>query len=396
MSAEGRCLVAGPRTASQGGSLLARLAERIDWVLVGAVGALGALGLVAIHSATDPSSGHVARQALALGVGAAGAAGIAGVKPRSLRAWWPLAYAGLMVVLGWVLVGGVTVNTATSWLRLGPLQLQPSELAKPVLIVALAAVCSARRSGSAAAGWPRGGDGDARTRSPAATAGAAVALAGGPVVPIVAQPDVGTAAVLVAAALGVVVVAGVRLRHLAGLTVVGAVVLVAAVQLGWVAEYQLDRLQAFAAPAAAAEGQTYSATQAEIAVGSGGVLGKGLGQGSQTRLAFVPEDHTDFVFAVVAEELGFVGAAAALAAFGLVAWRGLRFAATADDPFGRLVAAGVVSALAFQVFVGVGMAVGLAPVTGLPVPLVSYGGTSAVAWLLMVGILQGVRAHHCR
>jgi rod shape determining protein RodA len=159
---------------------------------------------------------------------------------------------------------------------------------------------------------------------------------------------------------------------------------------GALAEYQVRRLTAFVNPQDASPESIYNVKQAQIAVGSGQFVGRGLGKGSQTALSFVPENQTDFIFTVVGEELGFIGSSAMLAVFALILWRGLHIAAVSRDTFGTLIAGGVVAVLAFQLFINVGMTIGIMPVTGLTLPFISYGGTSLVSSFLMIGLLQSV------
>jgi rod shape determining protein RodA len=217
-----------------------------------------------------------------------------------------------------------------------------------------------------------------------------LALAAVPMALIMLQPDLGTVLVLVFIVLGVLAVSGAPLRWIAGLLVAGVLVCVTAVQVGVLDQYQVDRFAAFANPELDPRGVGYNTNQARIAIGSGGLLGKGLFEGSQTAGRFIPEQQTDFVFTVAGEELGLLGASLLLALLGTVLWRGLRIASRSPDPFGRLVAAGVVCWFAFQSFVNVGMTLGIMPVTGLPLPFVSYGGSAMFANLVAVGLLQNV------
>jgi rod shape determining protein RodA len=211
-----------------------------------------------------------------------------------------------------------------------------------------------------------------------------------PMALILLQPDLGTVLVLVFIVLGVLAVSGASARWLGGLVLAGVVVSAGAVQLGLLDDYQLARFAAFADPELDPRGVGYNTNQARIAIGSGGLTGKGLFQGPQTSGRFIPEQQTDFVFTVAGEELGLLGASALLALLGVVLWRGLRIALLASDLFGRLLAAGVVCWFAFQSFVNVGMTLGIMPVTGLPLPFVSYGGSAMFANLLAVGLLQNV------
>ena len=217
-----------------------------------------------------------------------------------------------------------------------------------------------------------------------------LALAAVPLFLIMLQPDLGTAVVLCAILLGTFAVAGVPTRWIVGLVLAAVCVGTAAVQLGVLDDYQKARLTSFADPTADPRGSGYNTQQARIAIGSGGVTGRGLFQGTQTNGRFIPEQQTDFVFTVAGEELGLVGGGAVIGLLGLVMWRGLRIAQRTEDAFGTIVAAGIVSWFAFQTFVNIGMTLGIMPVTGLPLPFVSYGGSSMFANLMAVGLLQNV------
>jgi rod shape determining protein RodA len=353
-------------------------------VLCLAVAGLVGLGAVLVWSATrqrqldadlDPQAflqRHLANAAVGLLVAAATAL----VDPRSLQAYAPYVYAGSIVGLLAVLSPlGSTINGAHSWIVLGGgFQLQPAELAKVALVVGMAVLLSEQRDGP-----PAGRD-----------VLLVLALAAVPMGLVLLQPDLGTVLVLVVIVLGSLVISGASAGWIAGLLLAGVVVSVGAVQLGVLDDYQLDRFAAFADPTLDPRGIGYNVNQARIAIGSGGLTGTGLFEGTQTNGRFIPEQQTDFVFTVAGEELGLAGASALLALLGVVLWRGLRIAARAGDRFGRLVAAGVVSWFAFQSFVNIGMTLGIMPVTGLPLPFVSYGGSAMLANLCAVGLLQNV------
>ena len=357
---------------------------RLDFVMCLAVAGLVGLGAVLVWSATrqrqldadlDPQAflqRHLANAAVGLVVAAATAL----VDPRSLQAYAPYVYvgsiAGLLAVLSPL---GSTINGAHSWIVLGGgFQLQPAELAKVALVVGMAVLLSEQRDGP-----PAGRD-----------VLLVLALAAVPMGLVLLQPDLGTVLVLVVIVLGSLVISGASAGWIAGLLLAGVVVSVGAVQLGVLDDYQLDRFAAFADPTLDPRGIGYNVNQARIAIGSGGLTGTGLFEGTQTNGRFIPEQQTDFVFTVAGEELGLAGASALLALLGVVLWRGLRIAARASDRFGRLVAAGVVSWFAFQSFVNIGMTLGIMPVTGLPLPFVSYGGSAMLANLCAVGLLQNV------
>jgi rod shape determining protein RodA len=360
--------------------------RRLDWLLALAVAALVGLGSLLVWSATrqrmldadlDPTT-LLERHLLNAAIGLALASLAALIDYRTLRAYAPVVYVasclGLVAVLSPL---GTTINGAHSWIVLGGgFQVQPSEFAKVALVVAMAMLLAEQRDLEEG---PRGAD-----------IVLVLALAAVPMALILLQPDLGTVLVLVFIALGVLAMAGASARWVGGLVLAGAVVCVGAVQLGVLNDYQVDRFAAFANPELDPRGVGYNTNQARIAIGSGGLTGKGLFQGTQTSGRFIPEQQTDFIFTVAGEELGLVGGSALLALLGVVLWRGLRIAGRARDDFGRLVAAGIVCWFAFQSFVNIGMTLGIMPVTGLPLPFVSYGGSAMFANLVAVGLLQNV------
>jgi rod shape determining protein RodA len=218
----------------------------------------------------------------------------------------------------------------------------------------------------------------------------ALALVGLPLALIMLQPDLGSAMVLGAAAFGVLVTAGVRTRWTVGLLLLAVVIAIVAVKAGLLAEYQLARFTSFTNPGHDPQGASYNVMQAHIAIANGGLFGTGLFRGSQTNGGYVPEQQTDFVFSVAGEEFGLFGGCVIIALFAVLCWRGLRIARDADA-IGRLIAVGIVSWFAFQAFQNIGMNLGLMPVTGLPLPFVSYGGSSMFAQALAIGLLQSIR-----
>jgi rod shape determining protein RodA len=359
--------------------------RQLDWILLFAVTALVSVGGLLIWSATrereialglDPQAflkRHVINAALGLALGTAAAL----VDYRALRAYAPIVYGasclGLLAVLSPL---GSTINGAHSWIVLpAGFQIQPSEFAKLAIVVGMAMLLGEKR------------DGEDRPRDSDIVQ--VLALCAVPMALIMLQPDFGTTMVFIFVILGVLSVAGAPARWVAGLLIAGTLVggLVAPHVLK---DYQLNRFRVVANPGVDPRGVGYNTTQARIAIGSGGVLGKGLFNGTQTQGRFIPEQQTDFVFTVAGEELGLVGAGGIILGLGLVLWRGLRIATRATDPFGRLVAAGVVSWFAFQSFVNIGMTLGIMPVTGLPLPFLSYGGSSMFANLMAIGLLQNV------
>ena len=360
--------------------------RRLDWFLLLAVAGLVALGSVLVWSATrqrmlnaglDPQAffkKHLINAAIGTVLGSVAAL----VDYRSLRAYAPVVYVASCIGLLLVLTPlGSTINGAHSWIVLpAGFQVQPSEFAKVAIVVGMAMILGEKRDGD---GVPRSSD-----------VLLVLLLAALPCALIMLQPDLGTTMVLLFVVLGVLSASAAPARWIAGLMVAGVCVCGAAVQLGVLDDYQVDRFAAFANPELDPRGAGYNAQQARIAIGSGGVLGKGLFEGTQTNGRFIPEQQTDFVFTVAGEELGFVGAGTCILLLGIVLWRGLRIASRTPDVFGRLVAAGVVSWFAFQSFVNIGMTLGIMPVTGLPLPFLSYGGSAMFANLVAVGLLQNV------
>jgi rod shape determining protein RodA len=346
-----------------------------DPVLLGSVTALATLGVVLVGAATRRQGpAFPARQLIWVVVGIAALVAAAVVDLEVVRRRADLLYLAGLAGLGLVLSPlGATVNGAQGWFSFGPVALQPAEVMKPLLVVALAAH-----------GVRAGGPLDGRR-----LLGALVLLAL-PVGLLLLQPDLGTAMVLVSLAAGVVAVAGAKARHLALLSLLGVLAVAGVLRAGVLAPYQVDRLTGFLHQSADPRGSTWNLEQAKIAIGSGGIAGEGLFSGSQTRLAYVPEQHTDFVFTVVGEELGLVGGATVLALFALVALRIWRVAWHTSDAFGALCCAGVLAMLVFQVTENVGMTMGITPITGIPLPFLSYGGSSMVASFAAVGLAANV------
>jgi rod shape determining protein RodA len=293
---------------------------------------------------------------------------------RLAKVYATVAYGGVLFLLLVVLspIGDETAG-AQRWIDLFGFQFQPSEIAKLVLVAAVAAYLSEIAG-------KLGQDHVWRTAG----------LAAGPMALIFLQPDVGTTMVFAAIVIGLLVVAGARARHIGVLLAAAVLGAIVAFHLGIVKDYQVARLTSFLDPAADPLRAGYNRQQAEIAIGSGGLAGRGYLNGTQTNLDFVPEQHTDFVFTVVGEELGFVGAIGLLGLYAVLLWRGFRIALLSRETFGTLLAVGIVCMLAFQVFVNIGMTMGIMPVTGIPLPLVSYGGTSMITNWMAVGLLLNV------
>ena len=358
--------------------------RHLDPVLIGAASVLSIIGLFLIYSSkyarlvavgADPMY-YVKKQVTAMVLGLLLLLLVALVDYRFFKVYAGFIYAAAVTMLVLVRIPGIGTTTlgAQRWFQFAGFQFTPSEFTKIALCIMLAAILS-------------------ELRSPEPTLRDTLRVcfvAGIPMVLVFIQPDIGTTIVLVALAVGILVVAGARGRHLAAIAIAAIVMIVLAFQLGVIKDYQLARLTGFLDPANNSLTTNYNKAQAEIAIGSGGLFGSGYLKGTQTNLEFVPEQYTDFIFTVAGEELGLVGAGAVIGLLGTVLWRGLRIAGNAGDAFGTIVAAGVVSWLAFQSFVNIGMTLGIMPVTGVPLPFVSYGGSSMFATMMALGLLQNV------
>jgi rod shape determining protein RodA len=356
--------------------------RHVDPVLLVAALALVIVGLFAIYSSThqslaaiglDPAR-YVKRQVTFLALGAIVVMAAASFDYRFLKVYAGIIYASSIVLLLLVRTPlGSTVKGSQRWFELFGFQLAPSEFAKLALIVMLAAYLSEVR-------------GELALRDVLRAAG----LAAVPGLLVFLQPDLGTSIVFIAILVGILVVAGTRPRYLLVLALIAMLLVFAGFQVGLVKEYQLDRLQAFLDSTNATEAARYNREQAEIAIGSGGLFGLGYLKGTQTNLDFVPEQHTDFIFTVVGEEFGFVGAMTLLGLYGVLVWRAIRIAIISKDAFGTYLAVGIASMLALQMFVNVGMTIGIMPITGIPLPLVSYGGSSLLVTCAAIGMLESV------
>jgi rod shape determining protein RodA len=375
-------------------SLLARaftrnsVLRRMDWVLVLAVTALSAIGVLLVWSATQPSllaagldpHTYLKKQLLWVVIGLLLMFGLSFADYRQLRSWAPLVYGatllGLLAVLSPL---GSDINGAHAWISLpGGFQVEPSEFAKVALVLIIATVFSNRRGGTS---------GLRPVLVALACAAPLLAL-------VVVEPALGVAMVLCVVTATMIVLSGTKLRIIAALAAVLGSVVFAAGGLHLLKSYQLTRFTSFLHPSADLSGAGYNAAQAKIAVGSGGMFGSGLFHGQLVAGNFVPSQQTDFIFTVAGEELGFVGTITIVVLLGIVIVRALRIATRADDLFGMLVASGVATWFAFQSFVNIGMTIGIMPITGLPLPFVSYGGSAIFADMIAIGMLQSVRRHH--
>ncbi len=379
-----RARVRGRR--SEGADVAAFL-RRLDWLLVGAVIALVVYGLWAIagithHDVSGNPDYYVVRQGVFVAVGFVAFLAALVIDPDWYRRRWRLIFSGTAFVIAIVFVAGPVTRGSKRWLDLGFFRFQPSEFGKLLFILALAGFITDRTKRL----------GDWRTTAQI------VGLACIPIVLVLLEPDVGTTLVYTAALSAILFVAGVRWLHL-GVLALGVVLLVTLVL--WIApaagvhiipKYQEQRLTAFFHPNAAPGSATYNLVQSKNAVGAGQFHGRGPNGATQTTLHFLPEHATDFVFASLAEERGFVGASILLALYLLVVWRGIRIVAVARDAFSAIVAGGIVFALMFQIFVNVGMTMGIAPITGIPLPFMSVGGSAMIANLAAMGVLLSIHA----
>ncbi|HWA68063.1 MAG TPA: FtsW/RodA/SpoVE family cell cycle protein [Mycobacteriales bacterium] len=364
-------------------------ARQLDWVLVAAVAALCVLGCALVWAATKPQgagSSYLKKDVLniLLGLGLATLAAL--VDYRTLRAYTPVLYGasilGLLVVLTPL---GSTINGAHSWIELGGgFEIQPSEFAKVAVVLGIAMLLAEKRENRS----------EPTRQDILMTFG----LAGFPVLLILAQPDVGSVMVFMTIIFGMIVLSGIPGRWVGGMLLLAVVGAIIVDQAHLLHQYQLARFEALSKSTNSAAAQTfkYNQQQAIIGIGHGGWLGQGLGHGSQTNGQFVPEQETDFVFSVAGEELGLFGAGLVILLSGVVMWRALRIARYAQDQFGMLVSVGIVCWFAFQIFENVGMNLGIMPITGLPLPFVSYGGSSMFASMIAVGLLQNVRVRSNR
>jgi rod shape determining protein RodA len=360
--------------------------RHVDWMLLLLSLALAMVGLLLLYSAThqtlsadglDPFA-RVKKQAVVAVIGIALVMVIATFDYRFFKVYAGFIYAATVLSLALVRVPGLGATDSTGiaqrWFSIAGFQITPSEFAKLAVIVMLAAVIS-------------------ELRSPIPTVADLIRLLGlaaAPLLLVFIQPDIGTSIAIAAIVVGVLVVAGTRAKHLVILSVSGLVMIFLAFQLGVIQEYQLARITAFLDREGVSADARYNLEQSLIAVGSGGLFGKGYLAGTQTNLDYVPEQHTDFIFTVAGEEFGFFGATFVLALFAMLLWRAIRIAYLSKDPFGTLVAAGIATMFAVQMFVNVGMVIGIMPITGIPLPFLSYGGSSMLTTFIAIGMLESI------
>ncbi len=369
------------------GIALLGVVRSLDWVLLAGVAGLVAVGLWGIAGVTkfdvpgEPRY-YLDKQILYAAVGGGALLVATLVDPDLYRRYWRIVFGGTVGLIAVVLLVGRAARGSTRWISVGFFTFQPSEFGKLLVVLALAGLVADRQRAIGAAG----------------TTLRVLGLGLVPVVLVFAQPDLGTALVYLAALAAMLFVAGSPWRHLTVLGSAAAAVVVVvlwagpAVGVDFLKSYQKERLICFTHPSTCAADARYNVEQSIAAVGSGQVRGRGPNGSTQTRLDFLPEHHTDFVFASFSEQRGFVGASFLLALYLLVLWRGLRVVAVARDLYSAVVAGGIVVALLFQIFVNVGMTMGIAPITGIPLPFVSVGGSSMIANLAAMGVLLAIHA----
>jgi rod shape determining protein RodA len=356
-----------------------KLTQRLDWTLLAVVLLLIIVGCTMVYSSTRAEQGahKLMLQLVWVGLGLVVLASLTVVDYNRLVNL-ALPFMGLCVfLLLVVLVMGHVVKGASRWIDLGPMHVQPSEMLKLAIIIFLGGFLAHHEE---------------ETQDFALVLRALVYV-GAPTVLVLAQPDLGTPVLLFLVWMAMLFVAGARVVHLGGITLAFILLFAAAWGLNIIPTHQKGRLTAFMDPGADPQGTGWNLKQSLIAIGSGHVVGKGLFKGTQSRLRFVPEQETDFIFTVVGEETGFLGSVAVLGLFGLLLYRALSIAAAAKDTAGRLMAGGVAAMFLVHILVNIGMAIGLMPVKGMPLPFVSYGGSNMLTMMAAVGLLQSIYIH---
>ena len=367
------------------GSEVGAYLRHLDYLLIAAVAGVITYGIWVLTAVTrndvpgDPTY-FVSRQEVYIAVGAVLAAVTTAVSPEIYRRYAKALYALTVTLLLLVLVVGDDVRGSKRWIEFGSFRLQPSEIGKILLILFLAAFVANR----------------ARSESPWRTVWGAVGLAALPMLLVFKEPDFGSTLIYGSALLAVLFFGGMPWKHLATLAIVTALIALSvlwflpAAGVDVLDAYQKDRLIGFVHPDVDPSGTTYNVNQSITAVGSGGLNGRGVAGASQTNMNYLPEHNTDFIFSSLAEQRGFLGAAILLLLYAFIAWRGIKIVAIAPSLYTSAVAGAIVFSFLFQVFVNVGMTIGIAPVTGIPLPFVSFGGSSMITTILMIGVLEAI------
>jgi rod shape determining protein RodA len=363
----------------------ASFARRLDWVLLAATAGLVGYGLWAVagitrHDVTGDPNYYVVRQGAYAALGLVLLVAVVFLDPEYYRRYRRAIYGATIGLLAIVLLAGAVTRGSKRWLDFGFFKFQPSEFGKVLIVLVLAGFLADR----------------AKRINDSRIGLTAIGLAAGPIFLVFVQPDLGTAMVYTAALAGVLFVAGTRWLHLA---VLAGVAVLAALFVLWILpaqgvhvlkHYQEQRIVGFTNPDSDPQSATYNVKQSINAVGAGGATGRGVKGATQTNLNFLPHHATDFVFASIAEQRGFIGVSILLLLYLLVVWRGLKVMAGAREAFSAIAAGGIVCALLFQIFINVGMTIGIAPITGIPLPFVSVGGSAMIANLLAIGILEAI------
>jgi rod shape determining protein RodA len=365
--------------------------QHLDPILIVATLLIGVFGCVMVYTVTrDPLQAaglspeyYLKKQAIFMVIGLVVMAAVAAIDYRRYRDLAAPIYVLCVLALLAVYAVGHKSRGAQAWFQFGSYQLEPSEFVKIGFIVALATYCAAAK-------------GHIRARALVVV----LVLAAIPFVLIYKQPDLGTALVLAAVLVAVLLIGGLKARYLAALAVIAALLGVGAVHFHVLKSYQRDRLGAFVSSPdqpntallrSAAGANEYNLAESKVAIGDGGITGKGIGKGTQTNLGYVPEQRTDFIFTAVGEQVGLIGSAVLLLLFAIVIWRTWRAATLAQDLVGTLICVGVLAMLVFQIFENIGMTMGIMPVAGIPLPLMSYGGSAVIATFAAIGLVLNVR-----
>lgn len=352
------------------------LTKKIDWILIAAIFFLISISILALYgfslAAPEQVFDPFSRQLFFIAIGVVAFSFFAFVDYGALRSYSTPLYFAMTAILFLTAVFGTTVRGTSGWIGVGSFHAQPVEFAKIALIIFLAHFITKKRS----------------ELGEALAVGASLVFTAIVIVLVLAQPDVGSAAIIGSIWGGMILLSGVRKRYIAALFLVVGI----AASIGWffLEDYQKARLHSFVEPTHDPRGDSYNVIQSVIAVGSGGLFGKGIGHGSQSQLHFLPERHTDFIFASIAEETGVIGVIVLLGLFLVVLYRMKRIALAAPDNFGFFIVAGVMVMLFVQVMINIGMNMGLVPVTGIPLPLISYGGSSFLSTCIALGIVVSV------
>lgn len=357
-------------------SRIADFFHKSDWVLTLSIFLLTLVSLSALYASgqsSDEAYGNFIHQAIFVVTGFVLYVFVSQIDYRRLRSLGSIAYAGAFLLLVAVLLFGTTIRNTTGWFRIGTFGFQPIELVKVLWIIAMAAFLVNR--GKKMNEW----------KYIFWLAGLMLVL----VILAMLQPDLGSALVIIAVTIGIILTTKISWNRV---TIILGIILVVGVASWFLVlqEYQKERIQVLFDPSLDPLGRGYHVTQSIIAIGSGGWFGRGLGFGSQSQLKFLPEQQTDFIFAVIGEELGFIGAGLVLVLFGIVLYRSLRIALSSPNPFGAFLVYGIMLMVFFHIVINVGMNIGLFPVAGIPLPFVSYGGSSLLVMMIAMGIIQSV------